>query len=227
MRPRALGRRLSLLLLAALAVIGMWVVLDHPSGMPLTYEQFLGEVRAGRVDAVQQHGSLLAVSLENEQALVTAPPGVDVSADIAAALGPRPAKAIGVGAYAGGTDVMVVVAGLLPLFLVVGLATWVQAVALLMQPDEVIGQMGERAITYSIVRRDAFLAPDGHELPHDQGIPTTGGGSAGPDGVRWVGIGVAGTRYPAVETALVSLQGLVGLGGVLATVVVVRRRRPL
>jgi hypothetical protein len=127
-RPRALGRRLSLLLLAALAVIGMWVVLDHPSGMPLTYEQFLGEVRAGRVDAVQQHGSLLAVSLENEQALVTAPPGVDVSADIAAALGPRPAKAIGVGVYAGGTDVMVVVAGLLPLFLVVGLATWVQAV---------------------------------------------------------------------------------------------------
>jgi hypothetical protein len=93
-RPRALGRRLSLLLLAALAVIGMWVVLDHPSGMPLTYEQFLGEVRAGRVDAVQQHGSLLAVSLENEQALVTAPPGVDVSADIAAALGVIPGHVV-------------------------------------------------------------------------------------------------------------------------------------
>ena len=133
----------------------------------------------------------------------------------------------GVGLLAGAVLGRVLPAVLLSSFAAVVIFGVLPQAALLMQSDEVIGQMGERAISYSIVRRDAFLAPDGHELPHDQGIPTTGGGSAGPDGVRWVGIGVAGTRYPAVETALVSLQGLVGFGGVLATVVVVRRRRPL
>ncbi len=126
MRLGAPGRRLSLLLLASL-VAGMWIALDHPAGTTLTYEEFLGEVRAGRVDAVLQHGRSLTVSIGKEQAHVTTPSGVDVAADVAEALGPRPAKAVGLGVYAGGTDVGTLAVGLLPLLLVVGLVIWVRA----------------------------------------------------------------------------------------------------
>lgn len=127
MRLGAPGRRLSLVLLASL-VVGMWIALDHPAGTTLTYEQFLSEVRAGRVDSVLQHGSSLTVSVGKEQALVTMPSGVDVAADVAEALGPRPAKTVGLGVYAGGTDVGMLAAGLLPLLLLVGLVVWVRAV---------------------------------------------------------------------------------------------------
>lgn len=131
MRLGAPGRRLSLLLLSLLLlaslVVGMWIALDHPTGATLTYEQFLGEVRAGRVDAVLQRGSSLTVSIGKEQARVTTPSGVDVAAKVTEALGPRPAKAVGPGVYAGGIDVGTLAVGLLPLLLVVGLVIWVRA----------------------------------------------------------------------------------------------------
>ena len=132
---------------------------------------------------------------------------------------------LGLGILAG-----TVLGRVLPAMLVTGFVATLMVltlpqVALLLQPEQVIWTQGEPETPGAAWRRTVVIAPDGHELPADQGIYATGDNPVGPGGNRLVSYGVPGSRYPIVETTLVLSEGALGVGCLVVTALVLRRRR--
>jgi hypothetical protein len=132
---------------------------------------------------------------------------------------------LGIGILAG------TVAGrVLPSMLVTGIAAVLMVLALpqvapLVQPEQVIWTQGQPQSVGDAWRRTVVVAPDGRILPDDAGSFATGDNPVGPDGNRLVSYGVPGSRYPIVEAELVAAECAIGGACLLATALVLRRRR--
>ncbi len=140
---------------------------------------------------------------------------------------------LGVGVLAGAILGRVLPALLVSVLVGTLLLFAVQPVTKLTQNVETIGPMGSAVIGQSILSGDAYQASDGRLFDFESasaqapvGLTDSQKADWLASNFTWVGLGIPGQRYPAVDLTLGTMLGLVMVSTMAAALIVVDRRRP-
>jgi hypothetical protein len=137
-RSRHQRQRGVFILLVGLAAIGIliapsaaWLALGPASDVPMGYEQLLAALASGSVDRIEQDGDELRVTVDGAPFRVVVPAGSNVAADVAAQAAVNPGRAAVPLTQAAPVArwLPLVLTGVLPVALVVGLLGWARGVA--------------------------------------------------------------------------------------------------